>query len=206
MLSKISLAISAVLAILVGYLLFKSPSTAAVPAANLPTTTNQDGVSSIKPVIIAYFDGDTIMAKYEFFQDKKKVLESSATSAESQLRNEAMQAQKEIEELYAYAQTNELTEENKAEVQARIYELQSKMQSSEERASNNLLDKQNTANLEVMARIEAFAKEYAQQNGIDYVLSYQRAAQLIFYANTSYDITPQILSGLNARYREEKGK
>jgi Skp family chaperone for outer membrane proteins len=78
------------------------------------------------------------------------------------------------------------------------------MQQSEDKASNTLLDKQNAANLEMMDRIEAYAKEYAQQNGIDYVLSYQRSAQVIFYSNPAYDITAQLLAGLNARYLEEK--
>ena len=132
------------------------------------------------------------------------MLEGNVKTSENQLRQEAANKQKEIEELVNYARTSELTEENKAEVEQRIYELQMEMQQSEDKASNTLLDKQNAANLEMMDRIEAYAKEYAQQNGIDYVLSYQRSAQVIFYSNPAYDITAQLLAGLNARYLEEK--
>jgi outer membrane protein len=204
MLPKISLGISAVLAILVGYLFFQKGGNTEIAPLNLPVTTNADGQSTIKPVIVAYFNGDSIMAKYTFFQDKKVMLEGNVKTSENQLRQEAASKQKEIEELVNYARTSELTEENKAEVEQRIYELQMEMQQSEDKASNTLLDKQNAANLEMMDRIEAYAKEYAQQNGIDYVLSYQRSAQVIFYSNPAYDITAQLLAGLNARYLEEK--
>ena len=204
MLPKISLGISAVLAILVGYLFFQKGGNTEIAPLNLPVTTNADGQSTIKPVIVAYFNGDSIMAKYAFFQDKKVMLEGNVKTSENQLRQEAASKQKEIEELVNYARTSELTEENKAEVEQRIYELQMEMQQSEDKASNTLLDKQNAANLEMMDRIEAYAKEYAQQNGIDYVLSYQRSAQVIFYSNPAYDITAQLLAGLNARYLEEK--
>jgi outer membrane protein len=204
MLPKISLGISAVLAILVGYLFLQKGGKTEIAPLNLPVTTNADGQSTIKPVIVAYFNGDSIMAKYVFFQDKKVMLEGNVKTSENQLRQEAANKQKEIEELVNYARSTELTEENKAEVEQRIYELQMEMQQSEDKASNSLLDKQNAANLEMMDRIEAYAKEYAQQNGIDYVLSYQRSAQVIFYSNPAYDITAQLLAGLNARYLEEK--
>ncbi len=204
MLPKISLGISAVLAILVGYLFLQKGGNTEIAPLNLPVTTNADGQSTIKPVIVAYFNGDSIMAKYAFFQDKKVMLEGNVKTSENQLRQEAANKQKEIEELVSYARSSELTEENKAEVEQRIYELQMEMQQSEDKASNSLLDKQNAANLEMMDRIEAYAKEYAQQNGIDYVLSYQRSAQVIFYSNPAYDITAQLLAGLNARYLEEK--
>jgi outer membrane protein len=204
MLPKISIGISVVLAILVGYLFVQKGGNTEMAPLNLPVTTNADGQSTIKPVIVAYFNGDSIMAKYEFFQDKKIMLEGNVKTSENQLRQEAANKQKEIEELVNYARSSELTEENKAEVEQRVYELQMEMQQSEDKASNNLLDKQNAANLEMMDRIEAYAKEYAQQNGIDYVLSYQRSAQVIFYSNPAYDITQQLLAGLNARYREEK--
>jgi outer membrane protein len=205
MIQKITLGLCAILTIAVGYLLMK-PSANASTAANLPVTTNADGQSTIKPVIIAYFNGDTIMEKYAFFQDKKNQLEANVKTSENQLRNEAAAKQKEIEELVNYARTSQLTEQNKAEVEQRIYDLQTEMQNSEERASNAILDKQNAVNLDMMERIENFAKEYAQQNGIDYVLSYQRSAQMIFYSNAAYDITKQLIEGLNAKYREENKK
>jgi outer membrane protein len=205
MIQQITLGLCAVLTIAVGYLLMKPSDNASIPA-NLPTTTNADGQSTIKPVIIAYFNGDTIMERYEFFKDKKNQLEANVKTSENQLRNEAAAKQKEIEELVNYARTSQLTDQNKAEVEQRIYDLQTEMQNSEERASNAILDKQNAVNLDMMERIENFAKEYAQQNGIDYVLSYQRSAQMIFYSNPAYDITNQLIEGLNAKYREENKK
>jgi outer membrane protein len=205
MIQKITLGLCAILTIAVGYL-FMKPNSGASASANLPVTTNADGQSTIKPVIIAYFNGDTIMEKYEFFQHKKNQLEANVKTSENQLRSEAQAKQKEIEELVNYARTSQLTDQNKAEVEQRIYELQMEMQNSEERASNSILDKQNAVNLEMMDRIEEFAKEYAQKNGIDYVLSYQRSAQMIFYSNPAYDITKQLIDGLNARYSEENNR
>jgi outer membrane protein len=204
MLTKISLGISALLAVAVGYLFFKSNPSAASTTAQMPITVDESGKSSIKPVVIAYFNGDTLMAKYEFFLDKKSQLESNIQRSEKEIEAEAKKKEKEIQELVNYARTSELTEENKAQIEQEIYRLQMEMQELEEAASNKILDKQNSANQEMMKNIEEYAKEYAQQNGIDYVLSYQRAAQIIFYSNSQYDITQPLLEGLNARYRESK--
>ena len=56
----------------------------------------------------------------------------------------------------------------------------------------------------MMKKIEEYAKEYAEKNGIDYVFNYQRAAQMMYYTNAQYDITQPLLDGLNERYRATK--
>lgn len=204
MLTKISLAISAILAVAVGYLLFKSTDATTASSVQMPVTVDANGNSTIKPVVIAYFNGDSLMAKYEFFLDKKSQLESNIKRSEKEIEAEAIKKEKEIQELVTYARTTELTDENKAQIEEEIYRLQMEMKQLEDETSNKLLDKQNSANMEMMKNIEEYAKEYASQNGIDYVFNYQRAAQMMYYTNAQYDITQALLDGLNQRYRATK--
>jgi outer membrane protein len=204
MLSKISLAISVILAIAVGYLIFKSSNTTTAPTVQMPVSVDANGNSTIKPVVIAYFNGDTLMAKYEFFLAKKQMLEGNIKTSEKEIEAEARKKESEIQELVTYARTSELTAENKAQIEEEIYRLQMEMQQLEESTSDKLMQKQNSANMEMLKNIEEYAKEYAAQNGIDYVVNYQRGAQILYYTNVQYDITQALLDGLNERYRATK--
>jgi len=52
--------------------------------------------------------------------------------------------------------------------------------------------------------LEVYTSNYAKANGWDYIFSYQSTAPLILFANPIYDLTGEIVKGLNAEYETEK--
>jgi outer membrane protein len=55
---------------------------------------------------------------------------------------------------------------------------------------------------DVKSRIEDYLKEYNAQKGYSYIVAYEPG--LFYYKDTAYNITPDIIKGLNQRYIKKK--
>ena len=129
-------------------------------------------------------------------------------SSEDKLKKQMEAAQKEYEELMAYAQSkgDKLPDDEAASIQNRIMQLDYQMQDLQAQEEDNLYRKQNEVNEELMERIEKYLDSYAASKGIDLVLNYQKMAQIILYAGEPFDVTADVINGLNEEYRKEKEK
>ncbi len=213
MTSKISLALSCALAIAVCYLLFKDSSPASTASAEgggmqLPASSAFADTAKRRAPVIAYIHGDSIMAHYDFFLEKKDAIEAKMKSSEGKLKKEMASAQKEYEELMTYAQSkgDKLPDDEAATIQNRIMQLEYKMQELQAEEEENLYKRQDEVNKELMERIQQYLKSYAASKGIDMVLNYQQLAQIILFAGEPFDITADVVNGLNEAYRAEKEK
>jgi outer membrane protein len=55
---------------------------------------------------------------------------------------------------------------------------------------------------DVKSKIEDFLKEYNNQKGYSYIVAYEPG--LFYYKDTAYNITPDVIKGLNKRYEKKK--
>ena len=53
-------------------------------------------------------------------------------------------------------------------------------------------------------KVTKYLKQYGNENGLQVVLKFDRSSDL-FFASDSLDISKQVLDGLNAEYKTEKG-
>ena len=53
---------------------------------------------------------------------------------------------------------------------------------------------------EVYDKIQVYLNEYATENGLEMILSYTRGGG-VWYAKESFDITDEVISGLNDDYK-----
>jgi outer membrane protein len=83
-------------------------------------------------------------------------------------------------------------------------ELNYKIQSLQEVEKNKLVEKENSLNLELMKRIRAYLDRYCAAHGIDMVFNYMDLNQGLLYGNGAFDITKNVVEGLNTEYDEEK--
>ena len=61
-----------------------------------------------------------------------------------------------------------------------------------------------TKNMAVKQRIEDFLKEYTKSKSFAYIISYEPG--LYYYKDTAYNITSDLIAGLNAAYKPAKQK
>lgn len=163
-------------------------------------------VDTISPgqMKIAYVNLDTLNAKYLFITEKSAELEKNASAAETKVKNEAALRQKEVDELIAYAQKGNLPADEQATVQNRLGQLQNELAQIQQREEELLMQNEAALQEQLRKKLEVYTSNYAKANGWDYIFSYQSTAPLILFANPIYDLTGEIVKGLNAEYETEK--
>ena len=153
---------------------------------------------------IAYVNLDSLNAQYLFISEKSSELEKSATAAESKVKAEAAKRQKEVDELIAYAQKGNLPADEQATVQNRLGQLQNELAQIQQQEEQILMQNEAVIQENLRKKLEVYTANYAKVNGWDYIFSYQSSAPLILFANPIYDLTNEIVKGLNAEYETEK--
>jgi outer membrane protein len=163
-------------------------------------------VDTISPgqMKIAYVNLDSLNAQYLFISEKSSELEKSATAAEAKVKAEAAKRQKEVDELVAYAQKGNLPADEQATVQNRLGQLQNELAQIQQQEEQILLQNEAALQEDLRKKLEVYTANYAKANGWDYIFSYQSTAPLILFANPIYDLTTEIVKGLNAEYETEK--
>jgi outer membrane protein len=163
-------------------------------------------VDTISPgqMKIAYVNLDSLNAQYLFITEKSAELEKNATAAETKVKNEAALRQREVDELIAYAQKGNLPADEQATVQNRLGQLQNELAQIQQREEEMLMQSEAALQEDLRKKLEVYTANYAKANGWDYIFSYQSTAPLILFANPIYDLTSEIVKGLNAEYETEK--
>ena len=163
-------------------------------------------VDTISPgqMKIAYMNLDSLNANYLFITEKSAELEKNATAAEIKVKNEAALRQREVDELIAYAQKGNLPADEQATVQNRLGQLQNELAQIQQREEEMLMQSEAALQEDLRKKLEVYTANYAKANGWDYIFSYQSTAPLILFANPIYDLTSEIVKGLNAEYETEK--
>lgn len=151
---------------------------------------------------IAFIHSDSINTSYKFLLDKKKQLETEGKSVESRLKGEMQKIQNRQKEL-----ESQIKFMSQSEIQAAEQELQKKAmdyQKLEEKLVSELQEKESFFQKQLYANVEEFLAKYAAENGIDFVFRYERGLNLMF-GNRAYDITTEVLKGLNEEYTSAMG-
>lgn len=203
---KISLALSILALILCGILFAtrknsKQTDTIDV-ASNLPNFVNADSTGSSPR--IAFVKGDSINQSYQFIIDKQQELLSSSKISEGRLKTRLSGAEKEYQELVEYAQSGQASEQELQIAQNRIMQLQYELQEAESTEQNRLMQQEQIMQGEIVERLDAFLKKFAEENNIDIILNWGISGEGILYGSDPFDVTGAVIDGLNSEYAIEK--
>lgn len=161
------------------------------------TAVPSDSASSLK---VAYVDLDSIQSKYSYYKEKMEEFEKKKENADRDLNN----AFQKIEgERIAFAKKGESITQAEYENFQRSY--QAKMQNLEQQKmvlENNIAGEGVKAMDELKTKINDFLKEYNKKKGYSYIFSYSSALNVLFYKDTAYDITNEVVAGLNEAYKK----
>ncbi|TCJ17606.1 OmpH family outer membrane protein [Flaviaesturariibacter flavus] len=190
------LVLNLVLLVAVGVLFwlhFSKP--AAVAAANLPQARTEGGTAG--QCRIAYFEMDSIENAFSMVKDVKSELDRK----EGQMRNELGRMEKEYRnKAQQYqAQAVNMNQTQSELAQRDMLQTQQVMQSREQQLKQEYQDLQMRKLQDVRSKIEAFLKEYNRNGAYSYIVSYEPG--LIFFKDSAYNITGDLIKGLNAEYK-----
>lgn len=209
MIAKISIAVSAVLAACVVFLWVKVSSldsVADVPSEEVPVAAAFSGDGGPRATVMAYVNGDTLNSAYNFIVEKSRDLDQKMQSAEERVKKEYGPRQAQYEQNMRYAQEHpEMSETEAIALQKDMERLQLEMDDIQQREVGVLQKKEAQLQQELLERVNKYLVKYTQEKGIDYVINKQSEFQVILFGNADYDITAEVIAGLNAEYAAEKG-
>ncbi len=149
---------------------------------------------------IAYVQLDTLMSQYKLYKDYSEVLARKGTN----IQNTLAQKQRTLEEHAAAMQkkyeSNGFTTRDELErAQNNIQKEQVELQELAERLNGEFNMEQMRINEEARDSIQAFLKVYNEEKKYDYVMI--KAGDNLLIAYPKYDITDEVIKGLNSRYK-----
>jgi len=149
---------------------------------------------------VAYFEIDSIQNSYEFFKEVK-----------SSLQVKDMENAKELTALknafaakYQDLQKNgrSLSQPEIASRQQELAALEKNYTNKEQQLSQELQEESFKRLQEVKKKIESFLEKYNKNKEFAYIFSSN--ADLMYYKDTAYDITSDIIKGLNSEHISKK--
>ena len=162
-------------------------------AAN--ASTQAAGLSGMK---IAYVEIDTLLAKYNYCVDLNEAMVKKSENVRLTLNQKAKDLDRQKQEFQTKVQNNAyLTQERAQQEYNRIAKLEQDLQNLGNKLQSELMSENEKNSLQL--RINAFLKEYNKTRGYSMIISNTGFDNLL-YADSIYNITREILEGLNARY------
>lgn len=173
---------------------------------NVPVASAFVDTANVKSAVVAYVNGDSINAQYRFIKDKEAQLESTLKGADAQFQKEYAKREKEAQELIQYANSKQLPEDEARTVQERLAQLDGEIQELDAKMSNDISVKKEAMMKELNKRVEKYLAKFAKNKNIDFVLNYQEGIPIVLHGNPAFNVTAEVLAGLNAEYAAEKSK
>jgi outer membrane protein len=211
---NISIALFSVLFVSLGVLYFLHFS-ACKEGCSSPETSENDSASFVKPPVsppkdikdskIVYVNIDILNEQYEFLKDISSAAKAEHNSLQNQFQSKGEKLQKDYEEFQQSAQGGLLSENQINQKQEEFAKRKDDLDQLQMRA-DDLMVKIQDESMKAMENVKNYVAEYNKNGNYDYVVAYSDnpgATQLLL-ANPAYDITKEVLDGLNEQYRSEK--
>ena len=155
------------------------------------------GLSEMK---IAYVEIDTLLAKYNYCIDLNEAMVKKSENVRLTLNQKASELEKQKQEFQTKYQNNAyLSQERAQQEYNRIAKLEQDLQNLSNKLQSELMSENEKNSLQLRDSINAFLKEYNKTKGYSMIISNTGFDNLL-YADSVYNITREILDGLNARY------
>lgn len=149
---------------------------------------------------IAYVEVDSLMSQYQFCTDYNILLNKKGENAANVLQQKQRALQQHAAALQKKYESNGFTTRDELErAQNQLAKEQQDLAELDQRLTNELAMENAKLNAELRDSIQAFLKVYNQTKKFDYILSKQ--GDNILLANKKYDITKEVVAGLNKRYK-----
>ena len=149
---------------------------------------------------MAYFEMDSLENNYEYVKEIRETLKKREDNMVRELESLGAKFK---QEMLAWQQKGQNISQTEAEEQNRRYQDMNQIYAARERELKEALGAESQKKLmDVNKRIAEFLKEYNKTKGYTYIITNENS--LIYYKDSVYDITRDVLDGLNAQYKATK--
>lgn len=149
---------------------------------------------------IAYFETDSIQDNFEYFKEVSAELQAKDQANAKLLGDMKSTFASKYQELQKAASA--LSQSELAAKQQELMQMEKAFQGKEKMMSDEMQDEQFRKMQDVKKKIEDYLTEYNKDKGYAYIFS--SSADLMYYKDTAYNITKDVVNGLNRLYKKKK--
>ena len=149
---------------------------------------------------IAYFEFDSLKTRYMYFKDAESHAKEKESAMNLELSSLQGRYQKKITEWQQKGTS--MTPAESQQAQQEYAEMQQTYQSRKEVLQEELVKNNGQVMTDIIKKIEAFLKEYNKQKNYSFIFAYEPNS-FIYYKDSVYNITNDIIEGLNAGYKKK---
>lgn len=159
--------------------------------------------STAKPGVMAYVNIDTLYAYYDYYQEIKSELEVKGKKASTDLESRATKFAKKRDNFVKMAQAGLLSNNEAQKREKELVQEGQELERYQMSAQQGLAAFEQEKQEELYNKVTSFLDEYNAEKGYDYIVGYQRGGNF-WYTDDAYDITQDVLKGLNEEYKKEQ--
>jgi outer membrane protein len=149
---------------------------------------------------IAYFDMDSLEEHYKYFKDAESQAKGKENAMNMELSSLQNKYQKKIAEWQQKSAT--MTQAEGQQAQQEYAEMQQTFQSRKEALQEELAKSNGQVMTDIKKRIETFLNDYNKRKNYSFIMAYEPNS-FIYYKDSVYNITNDIIAGLNATYKKK---
>ena len=149
---------------------------------------------------IAYVEVDSIMSQYKFCKDYSLILQKKGQNIQNTLGAKQQQLQAAAANFQQKVQQNAYTREQAEAIQAGLQKQNSDLQALNQRLSSEFQSETNKYNASLRDSIQHFLALYNKDKKYGLILS--KAGDNLLYADKTFDITKEVIAGLNKSYKQ----
>ena len=149
---------------------------------------------------IAYVEIDSLMSQYQFCKDYAELANVEGENIQRTLTGKQRTLEQHAAAMQKKYESNGFTsQEELLRAQQSLQAEQQSLQELSERLYASFQEEQNKYNDEMRDSIQSFLKQYNKTKKYDFIMA--KAGDNMLLANKKYDITSEVVKGLNKRYR-----
>ena len=161
------------------------------------------GSASGAGIKIAYVEVDSLMTQFDFAKDYSESLQKKSINARNTLTQKGNALQAAVNNFQQKLNNNGFqSREQAASVQAAIERQQRDLQDLQARLETELANETAKFNEALRDSLQNFLKDYNADKKFDLILS--KAGDNILMSDKKFDITQDVINGLNKRYKPAK--
>ena len=149
---------------------------------------------------MAYFEMDSLENNYEYVKDIRAALKEKEENMNRELQSLGTKFR---QEMAAWQQKGSAISQEESEQMNRRYQQMNEAYGKREQQLKEALGEESQKKLmDVNKKITEFLKEYNKTKGYTYIITNEQS--LIYYKDSVYDITVDVVNGLNDLYKATK--
>ena len=162
-------------------------------AKPITTTTGLMNSATTHCFKIAYFESDSLETGFDYYKQISKELAASEQQKRSELLGQRNTYIEKVKEYQAKGQS--MTQMEAAKANQDVEQRQKAIQANEQQKSQEIQDERFKKLQDIKRKIEDYLKESNKNKIYSFILS--SSSELMYYKDSAYDITKELIKGLN---------